>query len=52
VATHRTEQHKLATLHGSVCVAMFLVFFCAHCDPCTCHVAGVENVTVGALKLC
>lgn len=34
-----------------VCVAKFLVFFCAHFDPRTCHVAGVQNVTVVALKL-
>jgi len=27
-------------------------FFCAHCDPGVCHVAGVENITVDALKLC
>jgi len=29
-----------------------LSFFCAHCDPGMCHVAGVGNVTVGALQLC
>jgi len=29
----------------------FMVFFCAHCDSGMCHVAGVENVTVNALKL-
>ena len=29
-----------------------LSFFCAHCDPGMCHVAGVGNVTLAALQLC